>query len=59
MKHVFVVTLGAHNSSSLYQFAFEDLEDAKFFRDDVDKGKGASHNPSTIHVLDVREKGQY
>lgn len=59
MKDIFVVTVGAANKASVLQFAFECLEDAKFFRDDLDKSKGASSNFSTIHVLQVREKGQY
>lgn len=55
IKDVFVVTMGANNRASMYQFAFSDLDEAKKFRDHIDSGKGASSVPSTIHVLQVFE----
>lgn len=58
MKDVFVVIMGAKNEASRFQFAFEELEDAKQFRDHLDKGKGASSNFSTIHILKVYSKGE-
>lgn len=58
MKDIFVVTIGAKNTTSMYQFAFEDLQDAKNFRDHLDSGKGGSSNPNTIHILQVCEKNE-
>jgi hypothetical protein len=59
MKDIFVVTIGAKNKESMFQFAFEDLEDAKTFRDQIDSGKGASSEFSTIHILKVYAKGEW
>jgi hypothetical protein len=58
MKDIFVVIMGANNRASMFQFAFHDLDEAKKFRDYLDSGKGASSNPSTIHVLQVYDSAE-
>lgn len=56
MRHVYVVTSGSNNRASVLQFAFHNLDEAHKFRDYLDRGKGASSNYSTVHVLDIYDQ---
>lgn len=56
MKDIFVLTICANNSESIFEFAFHNLNEAQNFREYVDRNKGASSKCSTIHILRVYDK---
>lgn len=53
MTEIYVVTDVAENNFTVYQWVFFHIEDAEKCRYQLDKNKGATSTPSTIHKMHI------